>query len=256
VKAVILAGGVGTRLSEETGVRPKPMVEIGGKPIVWHIMKIYAAHGITDFVIAAGYKSHIIKEYFASYFLRLADVTIDLGTNELTAHVSRADPWRVTIVETGDATMTGGRLKRVAQYLDGETFCLTYGDCVSDVDISELVRFHEERGAVCTVTAVQPPGRFGVLGLTEGVRISGFFEKPEGEGPWINGGFFVLEPGALDVIEGDESIWEREPLQQLTAEGHVAAYRHSGFWQPMDTLREQMILEELWESGSPPWKTW
>jgi glucose-1-phosphate cytidylyltransferase len=256
LKAVILAGGVGTRLSEETGVRPKPMVEIGGKPIVWHIMKIYAAHGINDFVIAAGYKSHIIKEYFTSYFLRMADVTVDLAKNEITAHSSGAEPWRVTIAETGDATMTGGRLKRVASYLDGETFCMAYGDCVSDVDIGELVSFHRERGALATVTAVQPPGRYGVLALSEGVRIAAFFEKPEGEGAWINGGFFVLEPGALDAIEGDESTWEREPLERLAAEGHVAAYRHSGFWQPMDTLREQMVLEELWESGSAPWKTW
>ena len=256
MKAVILAGGVGTRLSEETGVRPKPMVEIGGKPIVWHIMKIYSAHGINDFVIAAGYKSHILKEYFTSYFLRMADVTIDLGSNEITAHRSNAEPWRVTIVETGDATMTGGRMKRVAPYLDGETFCMTYGDCVSDVDIGELISFHREKDVLATVTAVQPPGRYGVLALTEGVRIAAFFEKPKGEGGWINGGFFVLEPAALDAIEGDESTWEREPLESLTAAGHVAAYRHSGFWQPMDTLREQMVLEELWQSGSPPWKNW
>jgi glucose-1-phosphate cytidylyltransferase len=256
MKAVILAGGVGTRLSEETGVRPKPMVEIGGKPIVWHIMKLYSAHGINDFVIAAGYKSHIIKEYFSTYFLRTADVTIDLTTNETTAHTSSAEPWRVTIVETGDTTMTGGRLKRVAPYLDGGTFCMTYGDCVSDVDIGELVAFHRERGAVATVTAVQPPGRYGVLALTEGVRISAFFEKPEGDGAWINGGFFVLEPAALDAIDGDESTWEREPLERLAAAGDVAAYRHAGFWQPMDTLREQMVLEELWETGSPPWKSW
>jgi glucose-1-phosphate cytidylyltransferase len=256
MKAVILAGGVGTRLSEETGVRPKPMVEIGGKPIVWHIMKIYAAHGITDFVIAAGYKSYIIKEYFTSYFMRMADVTIDLAKNEITAHASDAEPWRVTIVETGDTTMTGGRLKRVADYLDRETFCMTYGDCVSSVDITELVAFHRERGALATVTAVQPPGQYGVLALTEGARIAAFFEKPESDATWINGGFFVLEPGALDSIEGDDSIWEREPLEALTAAGQVAAYRHTGFWQPMDTLREQMVLEELWESGSPPWKSW
>ncbi len=256
MKAVILAGGVGTRLSEETGVRPKPMVEIGGKPIVWHIMKIYAAHGITDFVIAAGYKSNIIKEYFTNYFLRMADVTIDLAKNEITAHTSHAEPWRVTIVETGDTTMTGGRLKRVAPYLDNETFCMTYGDCVSDVDITALIDFHREKGAVATVTAVQPPGRYGVLALTDGVRVAAFFEKPEGEAGWINGGFFVLEPRALDAIAGDQSTWEREPLELLSSAGDAAAYRHSGFWQPMDTLREQMVLEELWQSGAPPWRVW
>jgi glucose-1-phosphate cytidylyltransferase len=257
MKTVILAGGFGTRLSEETGVRPKPMVEIGGKPIIWHIMKLYSAHGINDFVIAAGYKSYILKEYFANYFLHMSDVTFDIGRNEMVTHSSAAEPWRVTIVETGDATMTGGRLKRVAEYLDGETFCMTYGDCVSDIDIGALVAFHREEGALATITAVQPPGRFGVLTLAEGQRrIAGFLEKPEGDGAWVNGGFFVLEPAVIEAIDGDESIWEREPLERLATAGNVSAYRHSGFWQPMDTLRDRMVLEQLWESGSPPWRRW
>ncbi len=257
MKAVILAGGFGTRLTEETGVRPKPMVEIGGKPIIWHIMKLYSAHGISDFVIAAGYKSYILKEYFANYFLHMSDVTFDIGRNEMVTHASTAEQWRVTIVETGDATMTGGRLKRVASYLDEDTFCMTYGDCVSDIDIGALIAFHRAEGALATITAVQPPGRFGVLTLSEGQhRIGGFMEKPQGDGAWINGGFFVLDRAVLDAIDGDESVWEREPLERLAGAGNVSAYRHSGFWQPMDTLRDRMVLEELWESGSPPWKCW
>ncbi len=257
MKAVILAGGYGTRLSEETGVRPKPMVEIGGKPIIWHIMKTYSAHGIDDFVIAAGYKSYLIKEYFANYFLHTADVTFDIAKNEMVAHSSSAEPWRVTIVETGDATMTGGRLKRLAPHLDGQTFCMTYGDCVGDIDVGKLVEFHREQQVHTTVTAVRPPGRFGVLAVREGeARIDSFIEKPEGELGWINGGFFVLEPAALDAIDGDASIWEREPLESMARQGQVAAYRHSGFWQPMDTLRDRIVLEELWESGEPPWKVW
>ena len=257
MKAVILAGGLGTRLSEETSVRPKPMVEIGGKPVIWHIMKTYSAHGVNDFVIAAGYKSFIIKEYFANYFLHMSDVTFDIERNELIAHSSAAEPWRVTVVETGDATMTGGRLKRVVDHLDGETFCMTYGDCVSDIDVTALVEFHRGEGAVVTMTAVQPPGRFGVLALHEGEsRIEAFLEKPKGDGAWINGGFFVLEPAALDVIEGDATVWEREPLEVLSSAGKVSAYRHTGFWQPMDTLHDKMLLEELWQSGAPPWKVW
>ena len=257
MKAVILAGGYGTRLSEETGVRPKPMVEIGGKPILWHIMKIYATHGIEEFVIAAGYKSFMIKEYFANYFLHNADVTFDLAKNETVTHSSTAESWKVTVVETGDATMTGGRLKRVADHLDGETFCMTYGDCVSDIDVTRLVDFHRSAGTFATVTAVQPPGRFGVLTLHEGEsRIDAFLEKPEGEGGWVNGGFFVLEPQALDVIDGDATVWEREPLERLAREGEVSAYRHAGFWHPMDTLRDRMVLEQMWESGEPPWKGW
>jgi glucose-1-phosphate cytidylyltransferase len=255
VKAVILAGGYGTRLSEETGVRPKPMVEIGGTPIIWHIMKIYAAHGITDFVVSAGYKSYVIKEYFANYFLHASDVTFDLRKNEITTHVSRAEPWRVTVADTGDATMTGGRIKRVAEHLDGQTFCMTYGDCVSDIDVTALVEFHRAEGALATLTAVQPPGRFGALAL-EGGRVETFHEKPEGDGGWVNGGFFVLEPGALDYIADDSTVWEREPMERLADDGRLAAYKHSGFWQPMDSLRDRMVLEEQWSSGSPPWKTW
>jgi glucose-1-phosphate cytidylyltransferase len=256
MKTIILAGGFGTRISEESAIRPKPMVEIGGKPILWHIMKIYAAHGIDDFVIAAGYKGHLIKEYFANYVVHNADVTFDLGRNEVITHSSKAEPWRVTIVDTGERTMTGGRLKRLADHIDG-TFCLTYGDCVGDVDITRLVDFHREQGAVATMTAVQPPGRFGVVNLTEdAARIETFHEKPDGDGAWINGGFFVVEPSALDHVDDDASVWEREPLERLAHEGRLAGYRHTGFWQPMDTLRDRMVLEELWESGSPPWRVW
>jgi glucose-1-phosphate cytidylyltransferase len=257
VKAVILAGGYGTRLSEESAVRPKPMVEIGGMPIIWHIMKIYAAHGITDFVVSAGYKSYLIKEYFANYYLHRSDVTFDLAENAMTTHSSSAEPWRVTIVDTGDATMTGGRLRRVARYLDDDTFCMTYGDTLSDVDVGALVAFHREEGVLATLTAVQPPGRFGALALgANGNRVSRFHEKPSGDGGWVNGGFFVLEPAAAGYVADDLTVWEREPLEALAAEGQLAAYRHTGFWHPMDTLRDRMVLEEHWEAGSPPWKTW
>jgi glucose-1-phosphate cytidylyltransferase len=255
MKCVILAGGLGTRISEETALRPKPMVEIGGKPILWHVMKIYSAHGIRDFVICAGYKGYLIKEYFANYFLHMSDVTFDMESNSMEVHEKHAEPWRVTIVDTGEATMTGGRLKRVFKYVGPETFCMTYGDGVGDVDVSKVLLAHKASGKKATVTAVQPPGRFGALHV-EGDLVKGFIEKPEGDGGWINGGFFVLEPPVFDVIGGDAMIWEREPLQSLAAEGQLHAYQHSGFWQPMDTLRDKQLLEELWQSGKAPWKTW
>jgi glucose-1-phosphate cytidylyltransferase len=257
MKAVILAGGFGTRLSEETGVRPKPMVEIGGRPIIWHIMKMYSTHGIDEFVIAAGYKSHLLKEYFASYFLRTADVTFDLRENSVTTHSASAEPWRVTVVETGDDTMTGGRIKRVAPYVGDETFCLTYGDCLARLDVGGLVAFHREQGAYATLTAIQPPGRFGALGLHPNEpRIESFHEKPSGDGGWVNGGFFVLEPDIFEYIEGDATVWEREPLEALARNGKLAAYRHEDYWQNMDSLRDKMVLEEQWGSGEPPWKVW
>ena len=257
MKAVILAGGFGTRISEESAVRPKPMVEIGGKPILWHILKIYDAHGIRDFVIAAGYKGYLIKEYFANYALHMSDVTFDLERNELTTHVSGAEPWRITIVDTGEDTMTGGRLRRVREYLDGESFCLTYGDCVSDLDITNEIEFHESSGAVVTLTAVQPPGRFGSVQLVPGTdQITEFTEKPAGDGGWVNGGFFVVDPAGFEYIEGDLTVWEHEPLGSLAREGKLFAYRHSGFWHPMDTLRDRMVLEEMWASGKAPWKVW
>lgn len=231
------------------------MVEIGGKPIIWHIMKLYSAHGINDFVIAAGYKSYVIKEYFANYFLHMADVTIDLRSNTTTTHASAAEPWRVTIVETGDETMTGGRIKRVAEYLDDERFCLTYGDCVTDLDVGAEIDFHTSSQALATVAAVRPPGRFGVLSL-QGPSVTSFMEKPAGDGGWVNGGFFVVERSALDYIEGDQTVWEREPLEGLSRDGKLVAYRHGGFWHPMDTLRDKMVLEEQWASGHPPWKIW
>ncbi len=255
MKCVILAGGLGTRISEETALRPKPMVEIGGKPILWHVMKIYSAHGIRDFVICAGYKGYLIKEYFANYFLHMSDVTFDMERNSMEVHEKHAEPWRVTIVDTGEATMTGGRLKRVFKYVGPETFCMTYGDGVGDVDVSKVLSAHKASGKKATVTAVQPPGRFGALHV-EGDLVKGFIEKPEGDGGWINGGFFVLEPSVFDAIGGDAMIWEREPLQSLAAEGQLHAYQHSGFWQPMDTLRDKQLLEELWQSGKAPWKTW
>jgi glucose-1-phosphate cytidylyltransferase len=254
MKLVVLAGGYGTRISEESAVRPKPMVEIGDKPILWHIMKIYSAHGINDFVIAAGYRGYLIKEYFANYFAHTADITVDLRRNTIHTHGSTAEPWRVTIVDTGDGTMTGGRLKRLSEFID-DTFCLTYGDCVTDLDITKEIAFHREAGALSTVTAVQPPGRFGVLSLDQG-RVTSFHEKPAGEGGWVNGGFFVVEPEVLDYIDGDETAWENEPIRRLSDEGKLAAYRHSGFWHPMDTLRDKMVLEEQWASGNPPWKVW
>ena len=257
MKAVILAGGYGTRISEESAVRPKPMVEIGGKPILWHIMKIYDAHGIRDFVIAAGYKSYLIKEYFANYALHVSDVTFDLERGEVTTHVSGAEPWRITIVDTGEDTMTGGRLRRLAGYLDGPRFCLTYGDCVADIDITRQLAFHEASGAKATLTAVQPPGRFGSIQLMPGThQITRFMEKPRGDGGWVNGGFFVVDHGVLDYIEGDKTVWEQEPLDRLAAEGKLFAYEHSGFWHPMDTLRDRVVLEEYWTSGKAPWRVW
>ena len=253
MKCVILAGGLGTRISEETSLRPKPMVEIGGKPILWHVMKIYSAHGINDFIICAGYRGYVIKEYFANYFLHMSDVTFDMRDNSMEVHQKHAEPWKVTIVDTGENTMTGGRLKRVAPYIGSETFCFTYGDGVSDVDISATLKLHRNNRRLATVIAVQPPGRFGMLDL-EGDAVSGFIEKPEGDGAWINGGFFVLEPQALDLIQNDSTIWEREPLQRLAAENQLSAYVHRGFWQPMDTLRDKLLLEDLWSKGTAPWK--
>ncbi len=257
MKAVILAGGFGTRLSEETDLKPKPMVEIGGKPILWHIMKIYSSHGIDDFVIACGYKGYVIKEYFANYFLHMSNVTFDLQRNEMKVHQNHAEAWRVTLVDTGETTMTGGRLKRVREYLGEETFCLTYGDGVADVDIRALIAFHRRRQGLATLTAVQPPGRFGAISLDQDeAGIRSFSEKPTGDGGWVNGGYFVLEPAVIDRIEGDQTTWEREPLESLAQDGLISAYKHRGFWQPMDTLRDKHQLEGLWQRGDAPWKTW
>jgi glucose-1-phosphate cytidylyltransferase len=257
MKAVILAGGLGTRFSEETDLKPKPMIEIGGKPILWHIMKIYSAHGVNDFIICAGYKGYVIKEYFANYFLHMSDVTFDMRANSMEVHARRAEPWRVTIVDTGEATQTGGRLKRVAPYLDGETFCFTYGDGVGDVDITRLVAFHRQQGRLATLTSVQPPGRYGTLHIDEQSAVSQFTEKPAGDGAWINGGFFVLEAQCLEYIRGgDPTPWEREPLETLAGEGQLAAYKHGGFWRPMDTLRDKRELESLWAAGAAPWNVW
>lgn len=255
MKAVILAGGLGTRIAEETTVRPKPMVDIGGRPVLWHIMKTYSSHGIQEFVICLGYKGYIIKEYFANYFLHMSDVTFDIAANRLEVHEQHAEPWRVTLVDTGDETMTGGRLKRVRQYLGNEVFCFTYGDGLSNVDVGALISFHREQGTLATVTAVQPPGRFGTLDFNKN-RITGFSEKPDGDGGWINGGFFVLSPRVLDYIDGDATSWEREPMERLTREGQLSAYRHTGFWHPMDTLRDKLLLDELWNEGAAPWKIW
>jgi glucose-1-phosphate cytidylyltransferase len=252
MKVVILAGGVGSRLSEETVVRPKPMVELGGKPVLWHIMKSYSHFGLNDFVVCLGYKGYMIKEYFANYFLHMSDVTINLRNNEVKVHQNMSEPWSVTLVETGESTQTGGRLKRVRQHID-DTFCFTYGDGLSDVDIASLIAFHREQGTEATLTAVQPPGRFGVIGFKED-RITAFQEKPPGDGGWINGGFFVLEPSVLDRIEGDDTAWEREPLEGLARSGQLSAFKHRGFWQPMDTLRDRMYLENLWATGNAPWK--
>ncbi len=254
MKVVILAGGLGTRLSEETTIRPKPMVEIGGRPILWHIMKLYAQHGLTDFVICLGYKGYVIKEYFANYFLHTSDVTFDLANNKLEVHHSHVEPWKVTLVDTGEATQTGGRVKRVAKYLDDE-FMLTYGDGVADIDISAVLAFHRAEGRLATVTGVQPPGRFGSLEL-DGTRAIGFREKPVGDGGWINGGFFVLSRKVLDQIEGDSTVWENEPMERLARDGQLGAYLHRGFWQPMDTLRDRSQLEAMWSAGRAPWKTW
>jgi glucose-1-phosphate cytidylyltransferase len=254
MKAVILAGGMGTRISEETHLRPKPMIEIGGKPILWHIMKTYSAHGITDFVICCGFKGYVIKEYFSNYFLHTSDVTFDMSNNRMDVHHRSAEPWRVTLVDTGEATMTGGRIKRVASFID-EDFCLTYGDGVADVDIRGLVAFHREQNTLCTLTAVQPPGRFGALDMN-GSRIVAFQEKPQGDSSWINGGFFVCSPKVLDLIEDDTTIWERKPLETLARQNQLSAYLHGGFWQPMDTLRDKVHLDELWATGQAPWKVW
>jgi glucose-1-phosphate cytidylyltransferase len=254
MKAVILAGGLGTRLSEETSTRPKPMVEIGGRPILWHILKIYSAHGINDFVICAGYKGYIIKEYFANYFLHMSDVTFDMANNTMEVHQRKAEPWKVTIVDTGDDTMTGGRIKRIAPYVDG-TFCCTYGDGVGDIDITALVAFHKAAGRKATLTGVQPPGRFGALEL-ETDRVASFQEKPEGDGSWINGGFFVLEPSVIEEIDNDSTIWERKPLESLASQQQLGIFKHPGFWRPMDTLRDKHELENLWEMGKAPWKNW
>jgi glucose-1-phosphate cytidylyltransferase len=255
MKVVILAGGLGTRLSEETTIRPKPMVEIGGRPILWHIMKIYAQHGFTDFVICLGYKGYVIKEYFANYFLHMSDVTFDLANNKVEIHQNQAESWKVTLVDTGDATQTGGRLKRVAKYIDGDELLLTYGDGVADIDVKELVAFHRAEKCLATVTGVQPPGRFGSLEL-EGTRAMGFREKPTGDGGWINGGFFVLSRKVIDYVDGDSTVWEKEPMERLAREGQLAVYTHPGFWQPMDTLRDRSQLEGMWTSGRAPWKTW
>jgi glucose-1-phosphate cytidylyltransferase len=255
VKAVILAGGLGTRISEETSVKPKPMIEVGGNPVLWHIMKLYSHHGINDFVICLGYKGYVIKEYFANYFLHMSDVTFDMSKNRMEVHHNAAEPWRVTLVDTGEKTMTGGRLKRVRGYLEDEDFCFTYGDGVSNVDLRALVAFHRKNGKLATVTAVQPPGRYGSLD-TDGDAVKGFIEKPQGDGGWINGGFFVLSPKVIDYIEGDATSWEGGPLEVLAREDQLAAFRHRGFWQPMDTLRDKNHLEELWQSGSAPWKLW
>jgi glucose-1-phosphate cytidylyltransferase len=257
MKAVILAGGLGTRISEETTLKPKPMIEIGGKPILWHIMKMYSAHGINDFIICCGYKGYVIKEYFANYFLHMSDVTFDMQLNQMEVHQRYAEPWKVTLVDTGDETMTGGRLKRVAHYLDyEEVFCLTYGDGVSDVNITKLIDFHRNHGLQASLTATYPPGRFGALDILADQRVTSFKEKPKGDGGMINGGFFVLSPKVIDLIEGDNIIWEREPLEKLAEAGELKAYAHEGFWQCMDTLRDKTLLEELWDSGKAPWKVW
>jgi glucose-1-phosphate cytidylyltransferase len=257
VKVVILAGGYGTRISEESAVRPKPMVEIGGMPIIWHIMKIYSAQGLNEFVICLGYKGHMIKDFFANYAVRASDVTFDLHANRTTTHSNNVEPWTVTLIDTGDKTMTGGRIKRVGEFVGDETFCLTYGDCLAALDVKALVDFHREQEALATLTAVQPPGRFGVIALGEDeTKISTFEEKPRGDGAWISGGFFVLEPKVLDYIEGDDTVWEREPLETLAREGNLAAYKHRAYWQNMDSLRDKIVLESQWDSGSPPWKIW
>ena len=255
MKAVILAGGLGTRISEETSTRPKPMIEIGGKPILWHIMKMYSAHGVNEFIICLGYKGYLIKEYFANYFLHTSDVTFDMQHNKMEVHQNSAEPWKVTLVDTGEESMTGGRLKRVRHFLDDEDFCFTYGDGVGDVNITASIAFHKAQNVLATLTAVQPPGRFGALNLEQN-KVRGFQEKPQGDGGWINGGFFVLSPKVIDEIKDDRSIWEREPMEQLAGADQLWAFLHHGFWQPMDTLRDKNYLEELWQSGKAPWKVW
>lgn len=256
MKAVILAGGLGTRLSEETSTRPKPMIEIGGKPILWHILKMYSRHGINDFVICCGYKGYLIKEYFANYFLHMSDVTFDMRSNRMEVHHKRAEPWKVTVVDTGESTMTGGRLRQVSEFVrSDEAFCMTYGDGVSNLDISATIAFHKRHGKAATLTATYPPGRFGALNI-EGQQVKQFMEKPRGDGALINGGFFVLSPKVLDYLSSDATVWEQQPLQRLAAEDQLMAYTHHGFWQPMDTLRDKTYLEELWAKGDAPWKTW
>lgn len=254
MKAVILAGGLGTRLAEETAIKPKPLIEIGGRPILWHIMKIYSSHGINDFVICAGYKGYLIKEYFANYFLHMSDVTFDMNNNSMEVHHKKVEPWKITIIDTGDETMTGGRIKRVAPYIDGP-FCCTYGDGVGDIDITALIAFHQKSGRLATLTGVQPPGRFGAI-ETDGDKVLAFQEKPQGDGSWINGGFFVLEPAVFDLIEGDSTLWEKQPMEYLAAHAELGIFRHQGFWRPMDTLRDKIELEKLWDSQKAPWKSW
>jgi glucose-1-phosphate cytidylyltransferase len=255
VKAVILAGGLGTRISEETHLRPKPMIEIGGRPILWHIMKIYSHYGVNDFIICVGYKGYVIKEYFANYFLHMSDVTFDMRYGQHTIHNNAAEPWSVTVVDTGENTQTGGRIKRVQRYIGDETFCLTYGDGVADIPIDKLIAFHKSHGKLATITAVQPPGRFGRLGVA-GDDVKNFLEKPSGDGDWINGGFFLAEPAIIEYIDDDKTIWEREPLQRLAEENNLKAYKHGGFWLPMDTQRDRTTLELMWERNEAPWKTW
>ena len=255
MKAVILAGGLGTRISEESYMKPKPMIEVGGRPILWHIMKTYSAYGINDFVICCGYKGYVIKEYFANYFLHMSDVTFDMKENSMQVHRKKAEPWKVTLIDTGEDTLTGGRLKRVASYLGDEDFCFTYGDGVSNVDIGKLIEFHKQQNCLATLTAVQPPGRFGALIMQNG-RVKSFEEKPQGDGAWINGGYFVLSPKVIDFIDGDETSWEQEPLKALADASQLSAFNHQGFWHPMDTLRDKTHLEELWQSAKAPWKVW
>jgi len=255
MKAVILAGGFGTRMTEETHLKPKPMIEIGGKPILWHIMKIYSAHGINDFIICLGYKGYMIKEYFANYFLHMSDVTFDFKNNKMKVHEQKAEPWQVTLVDTGERTMTGGRLKKVKQYLDDEDFCFTYGDGVGDINITELIQFHQKQKTLATCTATQPPGRFGTLDMDQN-RIVSFNEKPLGDGAWINGGYFVLSPKVINLIDGDDTTWEKEPIEKLANDGELSAFKHKGFWKPMDTLRDKNQLDELWTSDNAPWKIW
>jgi glucose-1-phosphate cytidylyltransferase len=256
MKVVLLAGGLGTRLSEETVLKPKPMVEIGGMPILWHIMKIYSAHGFNDFVVCLGYKGYMVKEYFANYFLHKSDVTIDLSNNSIHVHDSQAEPWKITLVDTGVDSMTGGRIKRIRQHVGNEVFMLTYGDGVGNIDITSLLKHHQQKGKLCTVTSVQPSGRFGALNLNDDNDVKSFMEKPKGDGSWINGGFFVCEPGVFDYIEGDSTIWEKEPMEKIAAEGQMTAFNHEGFWKPMDTLRDKQELENDWVQGKAKWKNW
>jgi glucose-1-phosphate cytidylyltransferase len=256
MKVVLLAGGLGTRLSEETGVKPKPMVEVGGMPILWHIMKIYSSYGFNEFIVCLGYKGYVIKEYFANYFLHKSDVTIDLKNNGLTIHDSQAEPWKITLVDTGDSSMTGGRIKRIQQHINNETFMFTYGDGLGDVNIAELLEFHKKRNKICTVTSVQPSGRFGALNILDDDQVHSFMEKPKGDGSWINGGYFVCEPQVFDYIEGDNTIWEQDPMEKLASDGQMVAYKHHNFWRPMDTLKDKFDLNDMWNANQAPWKIW